>query len=347
MRRFLGTAVALIMALGAAACGTEDDSSESNASANDGTRGSADAFPVTIDSALGETTIAEVPERVVTVGWGSQDAALALDVVPVGMQDFSADCGCDDGILPWDREKLDELGAETPETIEATSDEIPYEQIASLEPDVILAVYSGVTEEQYERLSQIAPTVGYPDEPWITSWQDQVRIVAEALGKSDEAETLIQSTNEKIGAAAKEHPEFEGKTIAFGSGTEQSSFNFYYENDARVDLLTQLGFTASPDVSALGDGGSESSFAKKVSLELLPEVKTDVLVSWFLDDSIRESIEGSQIFEQLPYVKNDAYIPITDPPLVYATSAVNVLNLPWMLDEYLPLLSRAAKNVKD
>jgi iron complex transport system substrate-binding protein len=29
--------------------------------------------------------------------------------------------------------------------------------------------------------------------------------------------------------------------------------------------------------------------------------------------------------------------------MVYATSAVSVLSLPWMLDRYLPLLSAAAK----
>ena len=44
----------------------------------------ADAFPVTIEHAFGETTIEEEPKRVATLGWSDQDAALALGVVPVG-----------------------------------------------------------------------------------------------------------------------------------------------------------------------------------------------------------------------------------------------------------------------
>ena len=37
---------------------------------------------------------------------------------------------------------------------------------------MILAPYSGITEEQYELLSEIAPTVAYPDEPWTTPWRE-------------------------------------------------------------------------------------------------------------------------------------------------------------------------------
>jgi len=327
---------ALLVMAGLSACGQDDSSPATKHDA-----GKAAGFPVSITSALGTATIKSKPKRVVTIGWGSQDAALALGVTPVGMQDFSSDSGSKDGILPWDKPKLH--GAK-PALIDAKTNEVPYEQIAGLHPDVILAVYSGLTAQQYARLSTIAPTVAYPDKPWITSWQDQIKLVGQALGKSSEAAALISKTDSLIANAAKEHPEFKGKTIAFGSGTQAGSFNFYYDDDARVELLKQLGFTPSPGVSRLGTGGSENSFAKVVSLELLPSVKTDVLVAWYLDAATRKSIEESALFQRLPYVKDDAYVPITDPPLVYATSAVNVLSLPWMLDKYLPLLSQAAKN---
>ena len=48
-----------------------------------------DTFPVTIDHALGSTTIEAKPERVVTWGWSAQDAVLGLGVTPVGMPFFS------------------------------------------------------------------------------------------------------------------------------------------------------------------------------------------------------------------------------------------------------------------
>lgn len=261
MRRIAIAAVVALVAAAISGCDADQaappDSANSSAAAG---------FPVTIQSALGAVTIDAAPQRVVTIGWGSQDAALALGVVPVGMQDFSADSGSADGVLPWDRDKL--AGA-TPAKLKASTSEIPYEQIAALRPDVILAVYSGVEPEQYSRLSGIAPTVGYPDKPWSTSWQDQVKLVGQALARSQQAATLTRQTTERIAMAAKEHPEFAGKTIAFGSGTEPGSFNFYYDDDPRSELLEQLGFTLSADVSRLGSGGSTSSFAKKVSMELL------------------------------------------------------------------------------
>src|SRR5690606_26957299 len=67
----------------------------------------------------------------------------------------------------WIADELDELGAETPTMITSTVDEPAYEEILELEPDLILAAYSGITEEQYELLSDIAPTVASPDEPWV------------------------------------------------------------------------------------------------------------------------------------------------------------------------------------
>ena len=59
---------------------TADDAAEPTAT----TSVDADAFPVTIEHAFGETTIEAEPTRVATLGWTDQDSALALGVVPVG-----------------------------------------------------------------------------------------------------------------------------------------------------------------------------------------------------------------------------------------------------------------------
>lgn len=327
-------ATGLLFSIAACSTGPSGGSDQTSTATAD-----AGAFPVTIDSALGKVTLKKQPKRVVTIGWGSQDAALALGVVPVGMQDMSTDAGVKGGILPWDKPKLN--GAK-PTLLKISTDAIPYEKILGLKPDVILAVYSGVSTQQYQKLSDIAPTVGYPDKPWITSWQDQLSIVGKALGRPAEARKLTAQTNATIAAAARKHPEFRGRTAAFGSGTQAGNFNFYYDTDARVQLLRQLGFALSPSVSKLGAGDSTASFAKAVSLEKMPQIDTDVLVSWYLDASTRSSIEKSALFQRNPAVARGGYVPITDPVFVYATSAVDVLSLPWMLDRYLPLLSKAA-----
>lgn len=337
VRRPVALLAAAVAVVGIAGCGSGSGSSSAGPSVAPADSG---AYPVTIRSALGSVTLKEQPKRVVTLGWGSQDAALALGVVPVGMQDLTSDAGVKGGILPWDTARLH--GAR-PALLHVTSDAVPYEKILALKPDVILAVYSGITADQYKRLSDIAPTVGYPDQPWITSWQDQLSLVGKALGRSQEAAALARQTDKTIAGVAAKHPEFAGRTAAFGSGTQAGSLNFYYDTDARVQLLKELGFTLSPDVTALGAGGSTASFAKSVSLEKLPDIHTDVLVAWYLDRGTQTSIESNALFRRNPAVARGGYVAITDPTFVYATSAVNVLSLPWMLDRYVPLLSKAAK----
>src|SRR5882757_3235313 len=331
-------AIVLSVLVVATACGSSDKT-DSSGSASGGSGG---AFPVTVKSALGSATIDKNPKRVVAIGWGSQDAALALGVVPVGMEDLSADSEPGQKVLPWEEQRIKDLKGATPTLVTTASGQVPFEKIAALHPDVILAVYSGITGAQFAKLSDIAPTVGYPDKPWETSWQDQIALVGRALGLTPKATVLAAETNKLISNAAKEHPEFRGKTITFGSGTTAESYNFYYDDDPRLQLLKALGFTLAPSVSKLGGGGSSNSFAKQVSVENLGSVKTDVLVSWYLSKDIENQLEHNKLFQSIPAVKHGGYIPLTDPPLVFATSAVNVLSLPWMLHTYLPLLSKAA-----
>jgi len=330
------TLPAAVVALCLAVVGCSSGSKSSpHGSGSAASPGSASAFPVTIDSAVGKATIPARPKRVVTIGWGSQDVALALGVVPVGMQDMSGDTGDKTGILPWDAPKL--KGAK-PKLLKYVTDEVPYEQIAALHPDLVLAVDSGLTTQQYRQLSQIAPTVGYPGQAWLTSWQDQLRLVGKALGMSAKAAALEKSTAKLIADAKAQHPELAGKTVAFGSGTTTSSFNLYLSTDSRVQLLRELGFTVSPSLPS-----KAASFAEQLSLEKLDSIDADVLVSWYLSGSVQKQLEGNALFRRIPAVRRGGYVPLTDPAMVYATSAVSVLSLPWMLDRYLPLLSAAAK----
>ena len=69
---------------------------------------------MTIDHAFGSTTIEEAPERVVTWGWGSADAAVALGVTPVAIP-FQGYGGDDEGVLPWIREAVEAAGDEVPD----------------------------------------------------------------------------------------------------------------------------------------------------------------------------------------------------------------------------------------
>ena len=131
-------------------------------------------FPVTLEHAWGSTTIEAAPQRIVTWGWGNEDAVIALGVIPVGIP-FQSYGGGEDGVQPWIEEALAATGAQTPAILD-NAGEPPFEQIAALEPDLILAVYSGVTEEQYALLSAIASTRRRPYRPRLARWRTGARI---------------------------------------------------------------------------------------------------------------------------------------------------------------------------
>ncbi len=337
MNRLVRAFVALAAVLGLAFV-TACQSSTGTEPADDATASGDAAFPVTIEHAFGSTTIEQQPTRVATWGFGSTDAALALGVVPVAIpqQMYGGDAK---GLLPWIKDKLEETG-EQPKmlTNPGGTDEVPYEEFAEVKPDLILANYSGLTKEQYDRLSKIAPVVGYPDQPWATPWRDVVLTTGEALGKADEAKKLITDTEQQIADKAAQHPELEGKTVAAVWDVD-GTFYVYKKEDSRVAFLTDLGLTSAPSVDELAT--DESSFYYTLSYEQLSKLTSDVLVV-YADDQ-----KGVDTFLKKPYAKSMQQVqdgtvaPVVGTELVAAVSPPTVLSLTWGIDDYLESLSGA------
>lgn len=294
---------------------------------------------VTIEHAFGETTITGTPENVVTLGWGSADAAIALGVVPVAMP-FQAYGGDEDGVLPWVREALEEQGAEIPTVLPDSSEEPPYEDIAKANPDVILAVYSGITEEQYELLSEIAPTVAYPGEAWSTPWRDVVSIVGEALGKSAEAEQVLAGIDESLAAAAAAHPEFAGKSIA-AVWDIAGTFYVYKEADPRVEFLFELGFTSAPSVDELANG--DATFYYTLSYEQLDRLESDVVLSYSDTQAEADAFVSSSHGLAIPAVAAGNVATAVGTQFIAAVSPPTALSLTWGLDELVAALEKAVK----
>ena len=298
---------------------------------------SSDAFPVTIEHAFGETTIDAEPTRVVTWGWGSADDAIALGVVPVAIP-FQAYGGDGKGVLPWISEALDEQGVETP-TVLSDSTEPPYEEIAAAAPDVILAGYSGITEEQYDLLSEIAPVVAYPDEPWSTDWRELIEITGTALGKTEEATTLLADIDDTIAEKAAAHPEFAGKTVALTSDSS-GTFYVYTDADPRVTFATDLGFDSAPSVAELANG--ESDFFYTLSYEQLDQLTSDVIVNFAPTQEESDAFLNAGYAQVMPQVQNGAVASPVGADVVASVSPPTGLSLTWGIDDYVDLLSTAA-----
>lgn len=298
-----------------------------------------DGAAATIEHAFGTTELPANPE-VVTLGWGSTEAAIALGVVPVGIesQTYAAN---EEGQLPWVAEALDEAGAD-PTMLPATVEEPAYEEISALAPDLILAPYSGITAEQYELLSEIAPTVAYPEEPWTTPWREVIGMVGESLGRTDEAAALVAEIDEQVAAEAAAHPELAGKTVA-AVWDVGGTFWVYKPADSRVDFLLDLGLVGAPSVDELAT--DEESFVYSLSYEETDKLSSDILVNYASTEAEVETFLGQSYAQAIPAVAAGAVANITGDELIAAMSPPTALSVTWGLDRYVELISEAAAKV--
>jgi iron complex transport system substrate-binding protein len=296
------------------------------------------AFPVTIEHKYGSTTITEAPKRVVVAGLREQDALLALGIVPVATTEWYGNHP--GAIFPWAE---DELGdAPRPEVLSFT-DGIEFERIAGLRPDLILAVYSGLKQKDYDTLSMLAPTVAQPpgQVDWGSSWQDEILTVGKAVGKPQEAERLRDETEAKLAAAAKAHPEFKGQTAAVA--TPYRGTYVYGPQDARSRLLTDLGFTFPAELENIG--GEE--FGGNLSDEKMELLDVGVLV-WFANPGPAEKIRKNAVYSRLAVRREGRDVFLAETGELYeATTFVSVLSIPLLIDQLVPRLAAAADGDPD
>lgn len=300
----------------------------------------AQAFPVTFEHAWGSTTVESEPTRIVTWGWGNEDAAIALGVIPVGIP-FQSYGGGEDGIQTWTTEALAAAGAATPAVLD-NSGEPPFEQIAALAPDLIIAAYSGITEEQYKLMSAIAPTIAYSGDAWSTPWQDVTRIVGKALGKADEAEALVTETTAWLTAEIAAHSELSGITFASANDYD-GSMAVYAPLDARMKFLTDLGLTIDPSVAALAP--ADGQFYYPLSYELFDQLEGDIFVTYHEEQSALDAWLATPQAQTYPPIVNGGLAALVGTENVAAVSPPTALSLRWGFPAYLKVLSDAAKNV--
>ena len=334
------TAIAVTAVLGLAAC------SDSSEPATDDSAASGEGYPLTIKTALGTTTLTEKPVRVATVNWANQEVPLALGVVPVGMAaaNFGDDDG--DGILPWVEEKLTELGGEAPVLFDET-DGIDFEAVADTAPDVILAAYSGLTQEDYDTLSEIAPVVAYPEAPWATSWRDVIEYNSKGMGMAAEGEQLVTDIEKEITDAVADFPQLEGKSTMFLTHVDPadlSEVSFYTSHDTRSAFFEDLGLTTPASVAEASAANGE--FSGTVSAEQV-DVFSDVdMIVTYGDDTLIDTLEGDPLLSQMPAVKNGAIVALDGAGPLGTAANPTPLAISYVLDDYLALLADAADKVK-
>src|SRR5690625_14897 len=303
-------------------------------------------YPVVIEHAFGETVIESKPERVATIQWGNHDVVLALDVVPVGFSAANFGVQDDSGLLPWTVEKLDELGVTDPNVFQDT-DGLDFEAISDANPDVILAAYSGITEEDYELLNEIAPVVAYPEAPWVTTWREQVSYNATGMGMEAEGEKLITDIENMIDEKLADYPEIEGKKVVWVnfSADDLSKLHIYTPVDTRVSFLYELGMTYPESITE--QITDPSSYSLSLSAENAEDLYDADLLIGYGDDKLYEAIKDDSLLGKIPAIEKGAVAFITsDTPLV-AAGTPNPLSISYTIDEYLELIGGAIDKLNE
>jgi iron complex transport system substrate-binding protein len=348
-KSFLFLMAFAIMVLAIAGCSSQSSNGGKEEKEPDASKETAESdsqYPVTVKHALGEAVIESKPERIVTIQWANHDVALALGVVPSGFSAANFGVQDDSGLLPWTKEKLDELGETDPNVFQDT-DGLDFEAISDANPDVILAAYSGITAEDYETLTQIAPVVAYPNAPWATTWREQVDLNATGMGMKEEGEQLIKDTEALIADKLSKYPQIEGKKVVWVnfSAEDLSQLHIYTPVDARAAFLEELGLTYPESVTSLIE--DPKSYSLNLSAENVEALFDADIIVGYGDDALYETIKADPLLGKIPAVERGSVAFITsDTPLV-AAGTPNPLSIAYTIDEYLELIGGAADKVEE
>ena len=286
-------------------------------------------YPLTLEHKFGTSVIPEQPERVATVDYAGGDNLLALGYQPLTVRYWFGEY--DNAVWPWAQPLLES----EPEVIRG---ELNYEQIAATNPDVIFAIRSGITQEDYAQLSKIAPVVAVPKGvgDYSLTWDERARTVGRVLNRKAEAEARIESIQAQLAAVENAHPDWRDKTFAMA--TYWNGVGVYSAEDTSVALIEKMGLTVAP---AIRDLTEEGEFYITLSEEKLPLIDTDVLF-WFTAGDAMKQIEALAWRPQMRAYKEgrEIFLP-TNSDRNGALSYGTLLSLPVAVERLVPLIEAA------
>lgn len=291
----------------------------------------AEDFPITIEHKFGSSIIPEKPGRVASIDYGGIGNLLAVGVEPVTVLQWRAQDGFDFTAGPWAQPYLNTQ----PLVLEGDLD---FEAIAGTNPDVIIAVYSGIDADDYEKLSLIAPVVAVPEGVgnYDLTWDERARLAAYAVGEAASAEQQIEAINQRLADIASDHPQWRDLTIVVGGFRDANPWA-YTRNDARTAFLLSMGFE-SP--TALDELTEAHSFNIELSPEQVDVINADVIVHYGNSEKTLQALNHpARPFLKASKTGGEIFLPDL---VVAALARISLLSIPSALDALEPMLEAAA-----
>ena len=258
----------------------------------------------TLETAYGNVEVVDHPERVVTLYEGALDAALAAGVTPVGAVTTRGG----DNVAEYVTDYLSANELEHPEIVGVVR-EINIEAVLAQQPDLILAA-AQLPEEQYQLLSQIAPTVVPHTQPLAAdNWEAEARLFGQALNQEEAIDEAISAVDQRVDAMSDAVADADVGINAYLVRWMPGGPMVMSENLIATGLLERVGLDVQGG-ELIGERGVHSDI---LSLENLSQVDGDWLFLATLNDdgqAALDSAKQSPAFNRLNVVQNERVVPV-------------------------------------
>ena len=242
---------------------------------------------------VGETEVCGHPQKVAVLNAYILDLLLSLNVQPAGYANTLSPHRGEVFDLPT--QQIPYLGDRlTTQPVNlGSSGEPSLEKLAALKPDLIVGEVSRI--DNYDLLSQIAPTLLWRNRTAKDKWRESLRAIAEALERDEKVEAVIQQYEARIADARAEladvvaaHP----KLLLLGASRLEESIGVINADRHLGELLGEVGFQLISNPSANITPNSQ------ISIEALPELNdADIIIilgyNFSVSDRTLENLDPS------------------------------------------------------
>ena len=282
--------VAVLTALVVAACGNNPKVSN-----RDTAPAKMNSSCQVVQHKLGETQICEQPQRIIALDPHVLDLMLSLGVQPAGYAEVNYLASKNSGEIIKQIPYLGSYVTSNPISV-GTREQPSLEAILRLEPDLILRDWPN--SSLYAKLSKIAPTLFFRNEPDKYQWQQGLLTLGQVLEREQRARQVIEEHNQRIATARSELRSLtrDSEVLLLSmSGSER--IEVFADETFAGALLQDLGFKL-----VTPEGLQASSSEIPISLETLPQLNADRIIVMASGQSNVEKIE--KVWQQNPILRS-------------------------------------------
>lgn len=283
----------LLVGCGSAASSNAESSEPASVSettaASEATDEAAEIGMRTVETDKGSVEIPENPQTIFSDYYLGE--FLAVGVKPVIASPYSLN-------NPFLADYVDGI-----EAMNVNSAETSLEMIAEAQPDLIVTI----TEADYEKYSEIAPTVYIEDGK--RSDEDLFRYIADLVGKSDEAEAYIADFNQRVMDTKDEIQGIVGdRTVSIVEVWPQQIYTMGSHFARGGSILYDMWDLKAPEKVQEEMVDGDTAY-ETISVEALPEYTGDFILYGVLADTDSSFVEDSQLWNSLDAVKEGRVLP--------------------------------------